>query len=139
MSFLSSVDIVGSALTAERYRSDVILQNLANVDTTETASGEPYRRKQVVFQERPLTFKEALKNAQGGVRISQVVESNRDFKMVYDPNNPKADENGYVQYPNVDNTEEMVDLMETSNAYNANLTAFSLLKSMVNKALDMNK
>lgn len=139
MAFLSSVDIVGSALTAERYRSDVILQNISNADTTETTNGEPYRRKQVVFQERPLTFKETLDKASGGVRISQVVESDRDFKLVYEPDNPNANEEGYVQYPNVDNTEEMVDLMEASNAYNANLTAFSLLKAMVNKTLEMNK
>lgn len=139
MAFLPSVDIVGSALTAERYRTDVILQNIANAKTLETSTGEPYRRKQVVFEERPLTFQQALEEAKGGVRISEVVESDRDFNLVYDPTHPKANAEGYVEYPNVDTTEEMVDLMEASNAYNANLTVFSLLKSMINKALEMDK
>lgn len=137
MAFLPSVDIVGSALTAERYRTDVILQNISNAKTLETESGEPYRRKQVVFEERPLTFQQALEGAKGGVQISEVVESDREFTKVYDPDHPKADEEGYVEYPNVDTTEEMIDLMEASNAYDANLTVFSLLKAMINKALEM--
>ncbi|WP_099205332.1 flagellar basal body rod protein FlgC [Scatolibacter rhodanostii] len=140
MAFLPSLDIVGSALTAERYRTDVIMQNIANAKTTTTETGEPYRRKQVVFEERPLTFQETLDNAKsGGVRISQVVESDRDFKSVYDPTHPEADENGYVLYPNVDTTEEMVDLYAASNAYDANLSVFSLLKTSINKTLDMGK
>ncbi len=139
MAFLSSLDIVGSALTSERYRSDVIMQNIANAKTTQTESGDPYRRKQVVFEERALSFDETLKRAQGGVRISDVVESDEDFKSVYDPTNPLADENGYVLYPNVDTTEEMIDLMAASNAYNANLSAFSLLKNSISKTLEMGR
>ena len=134
-----SLDIVGSALTAERYRSDVILQNIANAKTTRTANGEPYRRKQVVFEERPLSFAETLKNAQGGVRITEVVESDRDFKSVFDPSHPDADANGYVLYPNVDTTEEMIDLMAASNAYDANLTSLSVVKAMIKKTLEMGK
>ena len=82
MSFFDSMNIVGSAMTAERFRMDVALQNIANANTTRTESGEPYRRKQVVFQERAVDFEEALKNEQsrvegGGVRVAEVVESNR--------------------------------------------------------------
>lgn len=139
MAFLSSLDIVGSALTAERYRTDVIMQNISNAKTTLTETGEPYRRKQVVFEERALTFEETLNKAKGGVRIAQVVESDRDFKPVYDPTHPQADENGYVLYPNVDTTEEMIDLMAASNAYEANLTALSIMKSMINKTMEMGK
>ena len=139
MAFLGSLDIVGSALTAERYRTDVILQNLANAKTTQTESGEPYRRKQVVFQERPLNFQQALEQAQGGVRISDIVESERDFLPVYDPTHPQANEEGYVLYPNVDTTEEMVDLMAASNAYDANLSALAVMKAMIGKTLDMSK
>lgn len=139
MAFLSSLDIVGSALTAERYRTDIIMQNIANEKTTMTESGEPYRRKQVVFEERPLSFEDTLKQAQGGVRIADVVESDRDFKPVYDPTHPQADENGYVLYPNVDTTEEMVDLMAASNAYESNLTVFSVMKAMITKTLDLSK
>lgn len=137
MSFLQSLDITGSALTAERFRSDIILQNIANVDTTKTESGEPYRRKQLVFTERPLSFSEELDKASGGVQVTDVVESQRDFQAVYDPTNPEADENGYVMHSNVDTTEEMVDLMAASNAYSANLTALTVLKEMINKTIQL--
>lgn len=139
MAFCGSLDITGSALTAERYRSDVILQNIANAKTTVTESGEPYRRRQVSFEERPLTFGEALNQAKGGVHISEVVESQREFQWVYDPTHPQADADGYVLYPNVDTTEEMVDLMASSNAYEANLTALSVVKAMISKTLEIGK
>lgn len=145
MAFCSSLDIVGSALTAEKFRTDIIAQNIANAETTVTSSGEPYRRQQVIMQETPLTFTEELEKAsgksaaKGGVRIAQVVESDRDFISKYEPDNPNADENGYVKYPNVDKTEEMVDLMAASNAYEANLTALSVVKAMINKTLEMGR
>ena len=148
MGFLGSMDIVGSALTAERYRTDVIAQNLANYKTTMTEDGEPYRRKQVVLEERPMTFGDALETAgqayratagtSGGVRVAEV-ESDRDFRLVYDPSHPQADANGYVSYPNVDTTEEMIDLMAASNAYDTNLTALGVIKAMVNKTLELSK
>lgn len=146
MSVFSSLDIVGSALTAERYRSDVVLQNLANSETTKTANGEPYRRQQVEMQAIPLSFEQELKKADGktvgqktsgGVKVTKVVESNREFTKRYEPDNPDADADGYVSYPNVDKTEEMVDLMAASNAYEANLTALSVVKAMINKTLEM--
>ena len=147
MSVFSSLDIAGSALTAERFRSDIVLQNIANADTTKTSSGEPYRRQQVVMQDIPLTFEQELKKAtddqssvntvSGGVKVTKVVQSKRDFTLRYDPDNPDADANGYVRYPNVDKTEEMVDLMESSNAYESNLTALSVVKAMINKTLEM--
>lgn len=139
MAFCGSLDITGSALTAERYRTDVILQNIANAKTTITANGEPYRRHQVAFEERPLTFGEELNRAKGGVHISEVVESQREFNLVYDPTHPQANEDGYVAYPNVDTTEEMVDLMASSNAYEANLTALSVAKAMISKTLEIGK
>lgn len=139
MAFLGSLDIVGSALSAERFRMDISLQNLANAHTTRTANGEPYRRQQVVFEERELTFDQALENVSGGVQVAEVVKSDRDFKPVYDPTHPDADENGYVLYPNVDTTEERLDLMTASTAYEANLTALSVMKAMVNRTLEMNK
>lgn len=138
-SFLGSLDIVGSALTAERLRTDVILQNIANEKTVMTEDGEGYRRKHVVFQERALSFQEELNKASGGVRVADVVENERDFNRVYDPTHPSADAEGYVTYSNVDTTEEMVDLMAASNAYEANLTVLSVVKSMINKTLDMSK
>ena len=144
MSFLKSMNITGSALTAERFRMDVALQNMANANTTRTASGEPYRRKQVVFQERGVNFSDALKTEAarvegGGVRVTQVVESQRDFIPVYDPSHPDANEDGYVMMPNVNTTEERIDLMAASNAYSANLTALSVVKSLALKAQEIGK
>ncbi len=139
MPFCSSLDIVGSALTAERFRSDIILQNLANANTTKTSGGEPYRRKMVTFEEIPLTFAEELDKAKsgGGVKVSNVVKSDADFRLIYDPTNPEANAEGYVESSNVDTTEEQVDLLAASNAYDANLTALSVVKAMINKTIEM--
>ena len=140
MAFLNSINIIGSALTAERFRSDIILQNIANQNTTRTESGEPYIRKQVIFQEREQSFSDALKKVTGGgVRVTEVVESQEDFKPVYDPDHPDADEDGYVYYPNVNNTEEQVDLMDASRVYEANVSALSVVKAMASKALEIGK
>ena len=144
MSVLNSFNIIGSALTAERFRMDTVLQNISNADTTRTENGEPYRRKQVVFTEREVGFKNALKAEDlkvngGGVRVTEVVESERDFVPVYDPTHPDANEDGYVMYPNVNTAEERVDLIEAANAFEANLTALSLVKSLAMKALEIGK
>ncbi len=144
MSLLDSMNLVGSALTAERFRMDIALQNIACANITGTADSEPYRRKQVVFHERGMSFQDALNNASaqvkgGGVRVTQVVESQRDFVPVYDPTNPNADEDGYVWHSNVNTTEERVDLMSASNAYEANLTALKLVQNLALKALDIGK
>ena len=146
MSLLDSMNLVGSALTAERFRIDVALQNLAcQNNTADPATGEePYRRRQVVFQERAVSFQDALKEESarvkgGGVRVTQVVESQRDFIPVYDPDHPHANEDGYVMMPNVNSTEERIDLMGASNAYEANLTALKLVQNLALKALEIGK
>lgn len=144
MSFLGSLDIAGSALTAENYRMSLISQNLANKNTTRTSNGEPYRRKQAVFQERELTFAQTLDGVvqqanAGGVRVSEVVESQKDFTPVYDPSHPDANEEGYVMYPNVNSTEEIADLMAATRAYEANITALNTVKSIMTKALEIGK
>ena len=144
MSLLDSMNIIGSGLTAERFRMNIALQNITNQNTTRTANGEPYRRKQVVFYERGMSFSDALRTESakvegGGVRVTQVVESQRDFIPVYDPNHPDANEEGYVMMPNVNTTEERIDLMGASNAYEANLTALKLVQSLALKALEIGK
>ena len=144
MAFLGSLDIAGSALTAERFRADIAAQNLANVNTTRTAAGTPYRRKQVVFQERPLDFGQALSKARGqlsggGVMAAQIVESSTDFVPVYDPSHPDAGADGYVMMPNVNRAEEELDLMTAENAYDANLSALQVLASMINRTLEIGK
>lgn len=144
MSFLNSLNITGSALTAERYRMDVILQNLAAMSVTDAGDGQPYRRQQVVFQERELSFSNVLKGKQealegGGVHIKEVVESDKPFTPVFDPSHPQADENGYVLYPNVSHSEEQIDLMAATRAYEANLAALNVVKAMASKALEIGR
>ena len=140
MAFMNAINTVGSALTAERFRMDIILQNIANQNTTRTAGGEPYRRKQIIFQERRQTFNEVLNQVQGGgVRVAEVVESQEDLRPVYDPEHPDADEDGYVYYPNVNNTEEQTDLLEASRVYEANISALSVAKAMASKALEIGR
>lgn len=144
MSFLSTVDITASALTAGRFRMDMIAQNIANVDTTRAENGEPYRRRLVVYQERGLTFRSALDRAAakvsgGGVRVQRVIKDQSEFVPVYNPAHPDADEDGYVMMPNVDKAEESVDLMAASHSYNANITALNVLKAMTMKAAEIGK
>lgn len=144
MSFLSSLDISASALSAQRTRMDIISQNIANQSTTKTEDGTPYRRQLVVFEE-DTDFKKYLSNNKtktqlSGVKISKIIKDESPFKPVYDPTHPDADENGYIYMPNVDNSKEQIDMLAASNSYTANLTALNAMKSMAQKALSiMNK
>lgn len=145
MGFFNALECSASALTAQRLRMDTISENIANVNTTRTEDGTPYRRKTVIFQEQngnaPFSsyLSRAGRNAvkSGGVRVSQIVEDMTPFKSVYDPGHPDADENGMVQMPNVDVVTEMVNMISASRAYEANVTAINATKSMANKALEI--
>lgn len=143
MAIFSSFDISASGLTAQRLRSDTIMQNLANMNTTRTSDGGPYRRRTVVFQERQSTsFSNILMTASGmagnGVKVTKVIEDTQTpMNMVYDPSHPDADENGYVTYPNVNPVTEMTNLIDASRAYEANITAFDGAKTMALKALEI--
>lgn len=147
MGMFESFDINASGLTAQRYRMDVISENIANVDTTRTQDGTPYRRKSVIFAEKSngVSFSSALAKATGnyqgqGVKVVETFEdTSTDLKMVYDPAHPDADENGYVSYPNVDVITEMTNLIDASRSYEANATAFSASKNMALKGLEMAK
>lgn len=146
MSIFTSFDINASGMTAQRYRMDIISENVANADTTRTEDGTPYRRKVVTFEERGGavgTFSSFLGNASSrynkqGVRVSQVTEDTwTQMNMVYDPSHPDADENGYVTYPNVNIVTEMTNLIDASRSYEANATAFNASKSIAIKGLEM--
>ncbi len=138
MGFLSSLDISASALTAQRMRMNVVSENIANADTTRTADGEPYRRRIVTMGEKPSTFSDALHSATGGgVMVTGIVEDASDFEYEYDPSHPDANAQGYVAYPNVDETEEIIDLMSATRSYEANVTALNATKSMAIKALEI--
>ncbi len=147
MSFLSSLSISGSALTAERLRMDIIAQNLANINTTRTEDGGPYQRQQVVFEAQNLSFDTVLngksleleKTSNGGVVVAEIVENDSDFIPVYDPTHPDADESGYVLMPNVNSAEEQIDLLAATRAYEANITALNLVKAITLKGLEIGK
>ena len=145
MGLFTSFDTSASGLTAQRYRMDIISQNVANANTTRTADGTPYRRKVVVFEEKAgrTSFDSVLGRVKDnyagkGVRVSKVTEDQwTEMKKVYDPSHPDADENGYVMYPNVDIVTEMTNLIDASRAYEANATAFSASKSIATKGLNI--
>lgn len=145
MGLFTSFDINASGMTAERYRMDIISENLANQNTTRTEDGTPYRRKVVTFQEKgsKTPFAHVLdekrdKYSGTGVKVSGVYEDTwTEMKMVYDPGHPDADENGYVLYPNVDVVTEMVNLIDASRSYEANATAFEASKSMAQRGLSI--
>lgn len=150
MAFLSSFDIASSALTAQRLRMDVISENLANINTTRTATGQPYRRRYVLFQEREPAFSDYFssalskndgvnKSAGRGVRATAIMEDQSPFKLEYDPTHPDADADGYVSYPNVDLAQEMVNMMSATRSYEASITALNAFKNMATQALSIGK
>jgi flagellar basal-body rod protein FlgC len=143
MGILDSLSISASALTAERLRMDVTAENLANAQTTRTDAGGPYRRKVVQLEQDGGTasgFGAQLRGAMGsggGVKVAAVTEDSTPLKTVYDPGHPDADAAGYVQMPNVEPVEEMVDLITESRSYEANVTAMQTAKQMFSKTLDL--
>lgn len=152
MAFLSSMNIVGSGLTAQQLRLDVISENVVNLNTTRTEGGGPYRRKMVVFesQDGRDSFRMALARSQGklsaagpretgGVLVTQVVEDPSDLKLTYDPEHPDANEEGYVELPNVDLVKEITDAMAATQAYSASVTALNTLKAVTARALEIGR
>uniref|UniRef100_UPI0030C8C2B6 flagellar basal body rod protein FlgC n=1 Tax=Enterococcus faecium TaxID=1352 RepID=UPI0030C8C2B6 len=143
MTIFHSMNTTASALSAQRLRMDIISSNMANVDSTRAANGEPYRRKLAVRQPQEGQFSSYLKKAIGrsdfenageGVKVSRIIEDRETpLKMVYNPEHPDADAEGYVAYPNVDPLREMVDLVSATRSYEANVTVFNASKSMMMK------
>ncbi len=170
MDLLNAFKISATGLAAQRFKMNIIAENLANVDTTRTKEGGPYRRKMVVFQGQDLDkFKSVLdKQAKDigtdkitfapiefdtdddpgtlnskpgvGVKVAEVVKSQADFRLVYNPAHPDADPaTGYVKMPNVDHLTEVADMIVAKRSYEANITAMSTTKSMILKALEIGK
>ena len=148
MNLFSAFEISGSGLSAQRLRMDTISNNIANVNTTHTAEGGPYKRLRVVFSPReaepifvlPMDAEQKAKAMLGeGVRVSRVLPDPTAPKMVFDPGHPDADARGYVAMPNVNIVNEMVDLISASRAYEANVTAINAAKTMAAKALEIGK
>ncbi len=143
MDILTAMKISGSGLKAERARLNITAMNLANTNTTRTIEGGPYRAKSVVFAAKPMPdFHASLHSAEARLRkveVTEVVEDDKPFKEIYDPSHPDADENGIVQFPNVDMAEQMVDMIAARRGYEANVAALDAVKSMALKALDISR
>lgn len=155
MAFVSSIDVIGSGFTAQQLRLDVISENIVNMNTTRTENGEgPYRRKVVTFQaaDSDGRFRSVLarrasltqgaswsQRDKGGVIVSAVGEDPSDFKLKYDPEDPDANEDGYVEMPNVDMVKEIADAMAATQAFTSNVTMFNTMKTVVTDALQIGK
>ncbi len=145
MGLFTSFDISASGMTAQQLRSDIISQNIANVNSTSSQNGEAYRRKTVVFSEKsPMSFGDVLMSTAGtigsGVKVTRIVEDNETpMSKVYDPAHPDADDDGYVTYPNVNVVTEMTNLIDSSRSYEANVTAFNASKAMATKGLEIGR
>ena len=154
MAFLSTVNIIGSGLTAQQLRLDIVSENITNSNTTRVENGEgAYRRKTVVFEAMSVkdNFRAAMARAAaglapnkgyetaGGVRVAEIGEDQSPMKLVYDPTHPDANEQGYIELPNVDMVKEIADAMAATQAYSANVTALNALKAVVSKGLEIGK
>ncbi|MCI9309461.1 MAG: flagellar basal body rod protein FlgC [Oscillospiraceae bacterium] len=157
MAFMNTINIIGSGLTAQQLRLDIVSENVTNSQTTRVENGEgAYRRKMVVFEavSGRNSFREALARAAsgmspepntvvnptaGGVRVTEIVEDDSPMRMVYDPTHPDADEQGYLELPNVDMVLEIADAMAASRAFASNVTAFNTLKSVISSGLEIGR
>ncbi len=154
MAFMNSINIIGSGLTAQQLRLDIVSENITNSNTTRVENGEgAYRRKTVVFEAMSGkdNFRAAMARAAaglapnkgyetaGGVRVAEIGEDQSPMKLVYDPTHPDANEQGYIELPNVDMVKEIADAMAATQAYSANVTALNALKAVVSKGLEIGK
>lgn len=145
MDLFSSLSVSGSGMSAERQRAELLVENIANADTTRTAEGGPYRRKDAVFQSDAVStpfssaFSSAMNDQSTGVRVADVVVDNSDGDRRYMPGHPDADKDGYVTFPKVNAAQDMVDLMGASRGYQANVAAIGAVKDMIQRSIDLFK
>jgi flagellar basal-body rod protein FlgC len=143
MDLFSSLSVSGSGMSAQRQRAELLVENIANADTTRTADGGPYRRKDAVFQSDAVStpfssvFSSQMDGQDTGVRVSQVVVDNSDGDRRYMPGHPDADKDGYVTFPKVNAAQDMVDLMGASRGYQANVAAIGAVKDMIQRSIDL--
>ncbi len=143
MSLFNLLSVSASGLEAQRRRAEVLVENLANAETTRTPQGGPYRRKDVVFEtsksEQPFqaVFQKEISGGPQGVRVSDVIEDTREPDRRYIPGHPDADAQGYVAFPRINPAEDMVDLMSATRGYHSNVAAMSAIKDMIQRSLDL--
>ncbi len=141
MSIMEALDVVASGMSAQRVRMSVTSSNLANANTTRTEEGGPYRRRDPIFAAQTVgdknDFMGLLNDEMQAVKVEGIQVSDGPLEKIFDPNHPDADENGYVSLPDVNVVEEMVNMVTASRSYEANATAFDLLRSMMQRALEI--
>ncbi len=141
MTLMTAIAVSASGLTAQRRRLEVHASNLVNASTIQPAGMEPFRRKDVMFSAAPpqTSFGAEFETAVQGVEISKVVTDNSEGRKQYEPGNPNADKDGYVMYPNVNTTDEMMNILSATRSYEANLQAVTAAKEMAQKTLEILK
>lgn len=145
MSLFQLLSVSNSGMSAQRQRAELIVENLANAETTRTPEGGPYRRKDAMFesQEQSSPFSAVFQTTMGtgvqGVAVSEVVIDSREPERRYIPGHPDADDTGYVSFPRLNPAEEMADLMNASRGYQANVSAMSAVKDMILRSIDLMK
>lgn len=142
MSLFSSLQVSASGLAAQRTRAELLVENMANSETTRTPEGGPYKRKDAVFssQTQASPFSAAFQNELStGVSVADIVTDDRAPELRYMPGHPDADENGYVAFPNMNPAEEMVNLLNAQRSYEGNVSAMSAVKDMINRSIDIMK
>ena len=145
MSLFQLFSISSSGMSAQRTRAELLVQNLANSETTRTPEGGPYRRKDAIFSSAPQSspfsaeFQREMGSYSNGVEVSDVYQDPRDPEKRFVPGHPDADANGYVAFPRINPAEDMVDLMAASRGYHANVSAMSAIKDMIQKSIDLLK
>jgi flagellar basal-body rod protein FlgC len=143
MSLFSLLSVSASGMAAQRTRAELLVQNLANSETTRTPEGGPYRRQDVVFQNAPQTspfsavFQSEMTNGVAGVEVSEVVQDPTEGEKRYQPGHPDADADGYVAFPNVNPAEDMVDLLNAQRGFEGNIAAMTAVKDMIQHSIDL--
>jgi flagellar basal-body rod protein FlgC len=143
MSLFNLLSISASGMSAQRQRAELLVENMANAETTRTPEGGPYRRRDAVFssqtQGSPFSgvFENALAEPAVGVEVAEVIVDEREPELRYQPGHPDARPDGYVAYPRLNPAEEMVDLMNATRGFQANVTAMTVVKDMLNRSLDL--
>lgn len=143
MSLFNLLSVSASGMSAQRMRAELLVENMANAETTRTAEGGPYRRRDAVFasqdQGSPFSgvFADALSQPATGVEVAEIVVDDREPELRYQPGHPDARPDGYVAFPRLNPAEEMVDLLSATRGYQANVAAMSAVKDMIHRSLDL--
>lgn len=143
MSLFSALSVSASGMSAQRSRAELLVENLANAETTHTPDGGPYRRKDAVFQSADVSssfadmFQVEMNPQSAGVEVSKIVVDQRDPEKRYMPGHPDADKDGYVSFPRINPSEDMVDLISSTRNYEGNIAAMSAVKDMIQRSIDL--